>query len=159
CVDCCHPLPHQPPMMSIFQRNKPPRYPHRTALPIVRPRLPMRYHMKHQFGVRDVAFLQTMHALTGAPLTSDNKVELLKNGDRFFPSMLSAIKAARKTINLEFYIYWDGQIGRTFAEALAERARAGVHVKIILDAVGSATMSQSLIDFMRRNGIDLEWYH
>lgn len=146
-------------MMRIFQRNKPPRYPHRTALPIVRRRLPMRYHMKHQFGVRDVAFLQTMHALTGAPLTKDNKVELLKNGDRFFPSMLSAIKGAQKTINLEFYIYWDGQIGRTFAEALAERARSGVQVKIILDAVGSATMSQSLIDFLRRNGIDMEWYH
>ncbi|MGZ7039882.1 MAG: phospholipase D-like domain-containing protein, partial [Thermoanaerobaculia bacterium] len=146
-------------MMSIFQRHKPPRYPHRAALPIVRRRLPMRYHMKHQFGVRDVAFLQTMHALTGAPLTNDNKVELLKNGDRFFPSMLAAIKGAQKTINMEFYIYWDGQIARTFAEALAERARAGVQVKVILDAVGSATMSQSLIDFLRRNGIDLEWYH
>ncbi|MGZ7031617.1 MAG: hypothetical protein ACXVIJ_06540, partial [Thermoanaerobaculia bacterium] len=90
-------------MMSIFQRHKPPRYPHRAALPIVRRRLPMRYHMKHQFGVRDVAFLQTMHALTGAPLTNDNKVELLKNGDRFFPSMVAAIKGAQKTINMEFY--------------------------------------------------------
>ncbi len=145
--------------MSIFQRRKPPRYPHRAGLPIVRRRLPMRYHMKHQFGVRDLAFLQTMHALTGAPLSNGNTIELLKNGDRIFPAMLAAIKAAKKTINLEFYIYWDGQIGRAFAEALAERARAGVHVKIILDAVGSATMSQSLIDFLRRNGIDMEWYH
>ena len=68
--------------MSIFQRRKPPRYPHRAALPIVRRRLPMRYHMKHQFGVRDLAFLQTMHALTGAPLSNGNTVELLKNGDR-----------------------------------------------------------------------------
>jgi len=145
--------------MVLFRRKKPPRYPHRPVLPIVRRRLPMRYHMKHQFGVRDVAFLQTMHALTGAPLSSDNRVELLKNGVRIFPSMLAAIKAARKTINLEFYIYWDGDVGRTFAETLAERARAGVQVKVILDAVGSATMSQSLIDFLLRNGVDLEWYH
>jgi len=143
----------------FFRKNKPPRYPRRPRLPIVRRRQPMRYHMKHQFATRDLAFLQTMHALTGAPLSPDNRVEILKNGVQIFPSMLAAIRAARKTINLEFYIYWDGQIGRQFAEALAERARAGVAVKVILDAVGSAGMSQSLIDFMHRNGIDLEWYH
>ena len=142
-----------------FLRKKPPRYPRRAALPIVRRRLPMRYHMRHQFGVRDVAFLQTMHALMGAPLAEGNSVTVLKNGVQIFPSMLAAIKAANKTINLEFYIYWDGEIGRTFAEALAARARAGVQVKVILDAVGSAGMSQWLIDFMARNGVDLEWYH
>jgi cardiolipin synthase len=115
--------------------------------------------MKHQFTVRDLAFEQTMHALTGSPLLRGNSVEILRNGVQIFPSMLAAIRAAQKTINLEFYIYWDGEIARQFAEALAERARAGVAVKIILDAVGSSQMSQSLIDFMHRNGIDLEWYH
>ncbi len=143
----------------LFRRHKASRYPHRSPLPIVRRKLPMRYHMKHQFGVHDVAFLQTMHALTGAPLSSGNRVEILRNGVQIFPSMLSAIRVAKKTINLEFYIYWDGEVGRQFAEALAERARGGVQVKIILDAVGSAGMSSTLIDFMTRNGIDLEWYH
>lgn len=142
----------------LFRRNKP-RYPRRAALPIVRRRPPIRYHMRHQFGVADVAFLQTMHALTGAPLSEGNRVDVLCNGVEIFPSMLSAIKLAKRTINLEFYIYWDGQIGRTFAEALAERARAGVQVKVILDAVGSATMSRQLIDFLTRNGVDVEWYH
>ncbi len=145
--------------MNFFRKSKPPRYPRRPRLPIIRRRTPMRYHMRHQFSTRDLAFLQTMHALTGAPLTADSRVEVLRNGVRIFPSMLAAIRNARKTINLEFYIYWDGQVGRQFAEALAERARAGVAVKVILDAVGSAAMSQSLIDFMNRNGIDLEWYH
>jgi cardiolipin synthase A/B len=143
----------------FFRWNRSPRYPRRAALPIVRRRLPMRYHMRHQFSVADVAFLQTMHALTGAPISSGNRVEILKNGARIFPSMLAAIRSATRTINLEFYIYWDGQVGRIFAEALAERARAGVQVKVILDAVGSAMMSEQLIDFLRRNGIDLEWYH
>jgi len=143
----------------LFRRRKASRYPHRSPLPIVRRKLPMRYHMKHQFGVQDVAFLQTMHALTGAPLSSGNRVEILRNGVQIFPSMLAAIRTAKKTINLEFYIYWDGEIGRQFAETLAERARSGVAVKIILDAVGSSAMSSTLIDFMTRNGIDLEWYH
>ena len=115
--------------------------------------------MRHQFGVGDVAFLQTMHALTGAPLSEGNRVDILCNGVEIFPSMLAAIKSAKKTINLEFYIYWDGEIGRTFAEALAERARAGVQVKVILDSVGSATMSRQLTDFLTRNGVDVEWYH
>jgi cardiolipin synthase len=143
----------------LFRKNKPPRYPRRAALPIIRRKLPMRYHMKHQFAIADLAFLQTMHALTGAAISAGNKVEVLKNGVRFFPSMLAAIRVAKKTINLEFYIYWDGTVGREFAEALAERARAGVAVKIVLDAVGSVRMSQALIDFMSRNGVDLEWYH
>jgi cardiolipin synthase A/B len=119
----------------------------------------MRYHMRHQFGVRDLAFLQTMHALTGAAMIPGNRIDILRNGVQIFPSMLAAIRAARKTINLEFYIYWDGEIGRTFAQTLAERARAGVEVKVILDAIGSAKMSRDLIEFMRRNGIDVEWYH
>ena len=140
-------------------RSKKPRYPIRAPLPMVRRRIPMRYHMRHQFGVRDVAFLQTMHALTGAPMSSGNHVTVLRNGVQIFPSMLAAIKAAKKTINLEFYIYWDGEIGRLFAEALAEKARAGVQIKVVLDAVGSNAMSSELVDFLRRNGIDVEWYH
>lgn len=143
----------------LFRKRKPPRYPERPRLPIIRRRLPMRYHMRHQFSTRDLAFLQTMHALTGAALSKDNRVEILKNGVQIFPSMLAAIRSAKRSIDLEFYIYWDGEVGRQFAEELAERARAGVEVKVILDAVGSASMSRSLIDFMQRNGIDVEWYH
>jgi cardiolipin synthase A/B len=126
---------------------------------MVRRRIPVRYHMRHQFGVRETAFLQTMHALTGSALAEGNRVEILKNGVQIFPSMLAAIRNARRTINLEFYIYWDGEIGRTFTEALAERARAGVKVNVILDAVGSATMSHDLIEFLQRNGVNIEWYH
>jgi cardiolipin synthase len=143
----------------FFRRRKAPRYPGRTPLPVVRRRTPMRYHMRHQFGVRDVAFLQTMHALTGMAMSEHNKIDVLKNGVRIFPAMLTAIRAARKTINVEFYIYWDGQIGRLFAEALAERARAGVKVNVVLDAVGSAEMSHNLTDFLLRNGVKVEWYH
>jgi cardiolipin synthase len=144
----------------IFQRRrKTPRYPGRPSLPMVRRRVPMRYHMRHQFGVRDFAFCQTMHALTGAALSEGNRIDILKNGDQIFPSMLAAIKGARKTINLEFYIYWDGDIGRTFAETLAERARAGVRVNVILDAVGSSPMSPELVLFLERNGVSVEWYH
>jgi cardiolipin synthase A/B len=143
----------------LFRRRSTPRFAARPPLPIVRRRTPMRYHMRHQFGVRDLAFLQTMHALTGSPMSEGNAVEVLRNGVRIFPAMLSAIRSAKKTLNVEFYIYWDGEIGRTFAEVLAERSRAGVKVNVVLDAVGSGPMSQDLIDFLTRNGVSLEWYH
>ena len=55
----------------FFRKRKSHRYPHRPPLPIIRRKLPMRYHMKHQFSVRDLAFLQTMHALTGSPVVGD----------------------------------------------------------------------------------------
>lgn len=134
-------------------------YPRVPKLPIIRRRNPLRYHMKHQFGVREVAFLQTMHALTGTPMMAGNKIDILVNGDQIFPAMLAAVRSAKKTITMESYIYWDGQVGRMFSEALAERCRAGVEVKLILDAIGSAPMSDDLKDFMRRNGVDIEHYH
>jgi cardiolipin synthase len=146
-------------MLGIFRRRKAPRYPGRPTLPVVRRRVPMRYHMRHQFGVRDVAFLQTMQALTGSAMAEGNQIDVLKNGVRIFPSMLTAIRNAKRTINIEFYIYWDGEIGRTFAETLAERARAGVKVNVILDAVGSSMMSHDLTECLLRNGIRVEWYH
>jgi cardiolipin synthase A/B len=147
------------PLIFFRRGRRKARYPGRTGLPMVRRRNPMRYHMRHQFGVRDVAFPQTMHALTGANMSAGNKVDVLKNGVRIFPAMLTAIRNAKKTIDVEFYIYWDGEIGRLFAEAMAERARAGVRVNVILDAVGSGPMSQDLTDFMHRNGVRVEWYH
>ncbi len=144
--------------MSLFRRRYPP-YPIRSALPLIRRKNPMEYRIKHQFGVEEEAFLQTMQALTGSPLQEENSVEILKNGVRTFPSMIAAIRAAKRTITMETYIYWDGEIARVFAEALAERCRAGVEVKLILDAVGSARMSASLIDFLRKNGVEILWYH
>lgn len=147
------------PLIFFRRGRRKARYPGRTGLPMVRRRSPMRYHMRHQFGVRDVAFPQTMHALTGSAMSAGNRVDVLKNGVRIFPAMLAAIRTAKRTVNIEFYIFWDGEIGRMFAEAIAERARAGVRVNVILDAVGSGPMSHDLTDFLYRNGVRVEWYH
>ncbi len=67
-----------------------------------------------------------------------NSARLLENGDEIFPAMLEAIASARSSIHFESYIYRDGKIAREMAAALAERARAGVSVRLLLDAIGSA---------------------
>src|SRR5947209_2634985 len=82
--------------------------------------------IEHTYSVADPQFIRTMGALLGPALMGGNRVETLVNGDRIFPAMLEAIRSARKSITLETYIYWSGDIGQAFAQALSERARAGV---------------------------------
>lgn len=102
--------------------------------------------------------------LLGPGIVGGNKATELLNGDQIFPSMLAAIKAARKTITFETYIYRSGGIGKQFADALSERARAGVKVHLLADWVGSAKMDDKLLQEMRSAGVDIRkfrkpaWY-
>lgn len=66
-----------------------------------------------------------------------NQGAVLSNGDQIFPEMLQAIRGARHSINMEMYIFDEGEIGSQFAEAMAERARAGVEVRLLIDGLGS----------------------
>ena len=119
----------------------------------------------HLYPVADQQFLRSMSVLLGPPLVEGNRVETLLNGDRIFPSMLQAIAGAQQTIDFETYIYWSGEIGKRFAEALAERARAGVKVNVLVDWVGSQKMDEDSIETMTRAGVDfrkyrpLRWYN
>ena len=118
------------------------------------------YLLPHAFSVEDATFLPSAHALADPVTVPGNRVQLLRNGDEIFPAMLRAIRGARSTINLESYIFWSGAVATQFREALSERARHGVQVRILLDAIGSKSKLQSSdIDAMRRAGVNLELYH
>ena len=110
-------------------------------------------------SVSDPQFMRAMGNLLGPGIVGGNKVEELLNGDQIFPSMLDAIKGAKRTITFETYIYWSGDIGKAFADALAERARAGVKVHVLVDWVGSAKMADDLLDGMRAAGVTLLKFH
>ena len=119
----------------------------------------------HLYPVSDQQFLRSMSVLLGPPLRDGNRVETLLNGDGIFPSMLEAISNAKQTINFETYIYWSGEIGKRFSAALAERARAGVKVNVLVDWVGSQKMDNDSIETMTQAGVDfrkyrpLRWYN
>ena len=115
--------------------------------------------IEHLYGVEDPEFLHVIGVLLGPPVVAGNRYQVLVNGDRIFPSMLAAIRGARRTIDFETYIYWSGEIGKAFADGLAERARAGVRVHVLLDWVGSAKMEEALIDELRSAGVEIEKYH
>ena len=111
------------------------------------------------YGASDPQFQRAMGNLLGPGIVGGNKVEELINGDQIFPSMLEAIKSAKRTITFETYIYWSGDIGKAFADALAERARAGVKVHVLVDWVGSAKMDDDLLENMRKAGVTLLKFH
>ena len=91
--------------------------------------------------------------MTGAPVSYGNDLEVLINGDEIFPAFLETIGSAQRTINLETYVYWRGDIADDVAEALCERARAGVAVNVVLDALGAAKMDRGLVRQMREAGV------
>ena len=120
---------------------------------------PPRYGLDHEFGVDSPEFLPTIAGAVGIPFTSGNRIELLNNGDEFYPVMLREIAGAQTSITIEAYIYWEGEIGRMFAVALAERAKAGVRVKILLDAVGSSRIGADILEILESGGCQIAWYN
>ena len=87
-----------------------------------------------------------------------NHVKVLKNGDEIFPAMLSALSQAKKSIDFVTFIYWEGDIARTFAARLAEKARDGIRVRVVLDAWGSMPMDEELVHTMTSAGVQLEHF-
>ena len=120
---------------------------------------PPQYGLDHDLEVGSQDFLDTMAGAAGIPFSEGNSIELLNNGDRFYPSMLKAINESTRSITIEAYIYWAGEIGLTFAKALAAAAQRGVRVKVLLDAVGSASVGQEILDILKNGGCHLAWYN
>ncbi len=114
--------------------------------------------VRHLFGISDPQFRREMSVMLGPSITSGNRVTPLHNGDEIFPAMLEAIRGASVSITFETYIYWSGEIGRAFAEALSERARAGVSVHVILDWAGSVLMEGQALSQMEEAGVQVKRY-
>ena len=79
------------------------------------------YEIEHLFSVGDDQFLRSMTSLLPPAARGGNKITTLTNGDEIFPAMLDAIRSAQHTVTFETFIYWQGRIGRQFADALIER--------------------------------------
>lgn len=110
------------------------------------------------YAAHDSAFDRAMGIALGPSIVEGNQVTALLNGDEIFPSMLTAIAGARKTITMQTYIYWAGEIGEKFAVALSERARAGVKVHVLIDWVGSSKMDKAAETMMEKAGVEFRMY-
>jgi cardiolipin synthase len=101
---------------------------------------------------------RALTSVSGVPTTSGNRLEVLRNGEEIFPSMLAAIEGATISIDLLTFVYWTGSIGTQFADALGRAADRGVRVRVLLDGVGAKPVDRDLVSRMEQHGVDVRWF-
>jgi cardiolipin synthase len=104
-------------------------------------------------------FLRILATLADSKIHRSTTVEVLTNGEVFYEAELEAIRRAQRSINLEAYIFQKGEVTRRFIEAMTERAKAGVRVNVVLDAVGSFATWNSYLKPLTDAGGNVAWYH
>ena len=109
-----------------------------------------------EVGSRD--FLLGISGTVNAPLARGGSARLLNNGDEIFPAILRELRGARRTINFMVYVWEPGRLSDQVFDALVERARAGVQVRLLLDAVGAVHAPEDRIDELRRAGGRVVWF-
>jgi cardiolipin synthase A/B len=118
----------------------------------------LNFRVRTRVPVSSPDFLHLIESACQAATHGANRAEVFTNGSCFYPAMLAAIRGAQKSVNLECYIFNAGEVGDEFVRALAARARAGVTVTIVADAIGSSGMSAAEINTLADAGCRLEWY-
>ncbi len=116
----------------------------------------LRHRIHADYAAGDDTFARTMGHLLGPPLVPGNKVTPLENGDEIFPAMLAAIRSAERTITFENFLWKEGEISTAFAQALDERARAGVQVHFLQDALGCDDVHGDALNMLRSSPVELE---
>ncbi|MFI5828138.1 phosphatidylserine/phosphatidylglycerophosphate/cardiolipin synthase family protein [Streptomyces sp. NPDC051578] len=107
---------------------------------------------------RIVRIRRRLERLIGIAATEGNSLRPLRNGDEIFAAMLSSIEEARHTVDMMTFVYWRGDIARRFAAALADRARAGLRVRLLLDGFGSRLIEPELLEEMDAAGVQVAWF-
>lgn len=113
------------------------------------------YSYKPDYGVDSPEFRRSLDVL-GTEMVPHNRAVLLQNGDGFFPVMLDAVRSARASVNMEMFIFKEGEVAAQFARAMADKAREGVEVRLLIDDYGSSP--GALEDMMKDAGVKVERY-
>ena len=116
------------------------------------------YRLSRRTSVHDPNFLYTIQSTCQAALHKGNKVEIFTDGPQFYPAMIEAIRGATQSINMELYIFQPGRIADQFIAALSDRARHGVNVTIVVDAIGSLSLRGRPVRRLRKAGCRIESY-
>jgi len=116
------------------------------------------YHLSQRTSIHEGDFLYTLQSTCQAALHHGNKVTVFRNGAAFYPAMLSAIGEATRSINMELYIFQPGRIADQFVTELSAKARQGVIVTIVVDAIGSLSLWGRPVRRLRKAGCRIESY-
>jgi cardiolipin synthase A/B len=111
-------------------------------------------------GPLDVpTFVNELESLVDSKLTRNNSIDVIPNGENFYTAEIDAMRQAQHSINIEAYIFHKGQIARQVVEVLTERAKAGVHVNLVMDSVGSFSTRSSFFRPLKAAGGKVHFYH
>lgn len=121
----------------------------------------LQYQLAHppSAGIASEEFVRELQALTSGRFADHTSVEPLPNGENFYAAELEAIRGARQSINIEAYIFSRGEVTHRVLDALAERARNGVQVRLVIDAMGSFSTSKRAFKQLTDAGGKVEFYH
>jgi cardiolipin synthase A/B len=128
-------------------------------LALFAPPLPYRISKAPAEDLQSPHFVETLEALTQSPERDSGKTEVFTNGENFYEAELAAVRQAKRSINLEAYIVSEGEITKRLADALAERARAGIQVNLLIDAIGAMSLSKDTFKEAIAAKGDLQWYN
>lgn len=116
------------------------------------------YHIEAPIDATSDRFTHMLESTCNTRLEQHNKIEIFANGEKFYPAMLDAIREAKESINIDCYIFKKGEVAQWFIDALAARARAGVRVTMVMDAIGSFGAFNWTIKPLREAGCRVEHY-
>jgi cardiolipin synthase len=103
--------------------------------------------------------LEVEEAIAGQPLTAGNHVRLLENGPDTYQAMFAALRAAKRSIHFESYIFDSDDTGKQFASLLIKKKQQGLEVALMVDGVGTVGDSSQMFDQMRAAGIPVLVFH
>lgn len=104
-------------------------------------------------------FLKVLATLSDSKIHRNTTIEVLTNGETFYEAELEALRNAKKSINLEAYIFQKGEVTKRFLDVLTERAQSGVKVNLVLDAIGSFATWNHYLKRLTDAGGRVSWYH
>jgi len=131
----------------------------RVLLALFGPALPYRTAGFEPGDLASDDYVQFLGAISNAPINRKTGISVLRNGEEIYSAELAAIHSAQYSVNLESYEFITGEVTRRFVEAMAARARAGVQVKVVIDAMGSFATSDSYFRELRSAGACVAWYN
>ncbi len=99
------------------------------------------------------------HATTDFPVSTCTVLNLLVDGEQTYNAIFSAIRAATHHVHLEYYIYEPDKIGTALRDLLIEKARAGVKVRLLVDALGAALLKEKFLAPLRNAGAEIAFFH
>ena len=112
-----------------------------------------------QYAVDAPQFLDELEPLVSSKITRNNSFDVIENGDNFYAAEFDAMRQAQRSINIEAYIFHKGRVTGELMELLTERAKAGIHVNLVIDSLGSFSTRKSSFQALKNAGGKVRWYH